>query len=80
MIPTPLYFKCFLICETICNSLSYEYKVLNMIRTNLSEWNVQTVTENSLIEHHLGLPPGAMGKITYIASEGQYSIQVGIQS
>ncbi|KAG0623245.1 hypothetical protein M758_3G159100 [Ceratodon purpureus] len=34
-----------------------------------------TVFENSLIEHHLGLPPGAMGKITYIAPEGEYSIQ-----
>jgi V-type H+-transporting ATPase subunit A len=33
-----------------------------------------TVFENSLIEHHLGLPPGAMGKITYIAPEGEYSI------
>jgi V-type H+-transporting ATPase subunit A len=34
-----------------------------------------TVFENSLIEHHLGLPPGAMGKITYIAEEGEYSLE-----
>jgi len=41
-----------------------------------SELDLQTVYENSLIEHHLGLPPGAMGKITFIAPEGEYSIQV----
>jgi V-type H+-transporting ATPase subunit A len=34
-----------------------------------------TVFENSLIEHHIALPPGAMGKISYIAPEGQYSIE-----
>ncbi|CAM6021112.1 unnamed protein product [Sphagnum compactum] len=33
------------------------------------------VYENSLIEHHIGLPPGSMGKITYIAPEGQYTLQ-----
>lgn len=48
------------------------------MKQSLSGWNVQTVFENSLIEHHLGLPPGAMGKITYIAPEGEYSIQVGL--
>lgn len=40
--------------------------------------DLQTVFENSLIEHHLGLPPGAMGKITYIAPEGEYSIEVSL--
>jgi len=34
-----------------------------------------TVFENSLIEHHIALPPGAMGKISYIAPEGEYSIE-----
>ncbi|KAK9099739.1 hypothetical protein Scep_023169 [Stephania cephalantha] len=34
-----------------------------------------TVFENSLMEHHVGLPPDAMGKITYIAPSGQYSIK-----
>jgi V-type H+-transporting ATPase subunit A len=37
---------------------------------------LQIVYENSLIEHHIGLPPGSMGKITYIAPEGQYTLQV----
>ncbi len=40
------------------------------------EWLLQTVYENSLIEHHIGLPPFSMGKITYIAPEGQYTLQV----
>jgi vacuolar-type H+-ATPase catalytic subunit A/Vma1 len=40
------------------------------------EWLLQTVYENSLIEHHIGLPPSSMGKITYIALEGQYTLQV----
>jgi V-type H+-transporting ATPase subunit A len=39
------------------------------------EWLLQTVYENSLIEHHIGLPPFSMGKITYIAPEGQYTLQ-----
>lgn len=60
--------------------LTYEYKSVkyDTVGNNLPscEMNVQTVYENSLIEHHLGLPPGAMGKITYIAPEGEYSIQV----
>ncbi|CAN5966519.1 unnamed protein product [Sphagnum jensenii] len=34
-----------------------------------------TVYENSLIEHQIGLPPFSMGKITYIAPEGQYTLQ-----
>ncbi|KAK4373901.1 hypothetical protein RND71_004578 [Anisodus tanguticus] len=33
-----------------------------------------TVFENSLMEHHVALPPDAMGKITYIAPAGQYSL------
>lgn len=64
----------------ICYLLNYKYKSAKYITTSnnscSSGWNVQTVYENSLIEHHLGLPPGAMGKITYIAPEGEYSIQV----
>ncbi|KAL8242784.1 hypothetical protein R6Q59_013086 [Mikania micrantha] len=34
-----------------------------------------TVFENSLVEHHIALPPDAMGKITYIAPPGQYSLK-----
>ncbi|KAG4126929.1 hypothetical protein ERO13_D10G186500v2 [Gossypium hirsutum] len=35
----------------------------------------RTVFENSLMQHHVALPPDAMGKITYIASPGQYSLK-----
>ncbi|KAI3675510.1 hypothetical protein L1987_85100 [Smallanthus sonchifolius] len=34
-----------------------------------------TVLENSLVEHHIALPPDAIGKITYIAPPGQYSLK-----
>lgn len=37
---------------------------------------VQTVFENSLMQHHVALPPDAMGKITYVAPAGQYSLKV----
>lgn len=37
---------------------------------------MQTVFENSLMQHHVVLPPDAMGKITYIAPSGQYSLKV----
>jgi V-type H+-transporting ATPase subunit A len=40
------------------------------------EWLLQIVYENSLIEHHIGLPPSSIGKITCIALEGQYTLQV----
>ncbi|PIA43840.1 hypothetical protein AQUCO_01800111v1 [Aquilegia coerulea] len=33
-----------------------------------------TVFENSLMQHHIALPPDAMGKITYVAPAGQYSL------
>ncbi|KAL3698240.1 hypothetical protein R1sor_012316 [Riccia sorocarpa] len=33
-----------------------------------------TVFENSLIEHPIGVPPGAMGKVTFVAPPGKYSI------
>ncbi|KAK8989374.1 hypothetical protein V6N11_063820 [Hibiscus sabdariffa] len=37
---------------------------------------MQTVFENTLMQHHVALPPDAMGKITYIApSPGQYSLK-----
>jgi V-type H+-transporting ATPase subunit A len=32
------------------------------------------VFENSLLEHRVCLPPGAMGKITYVAEHGNYDI------
>ena len=28
------------------------------------------------MQHHIALPPDAMGKITYIAPPGQYSLKV----
>ncbi|KAG6400007.1 hypothetical protein SASPL_141495 [Salvia splendens] len=34
-----------------------------------------TVHENSLMQHHVALPPDAMGKITYVAPAGQYSLK-----
>lgn len=37
---------------------------------------MQTVFENSLMQHHVALSPDAMGKITYIAPPGQYSLKV----
>lgn len=40
---------------------------------------MQSVFENSLMQHHVALPPDAMGKITYIAPHGQYSLKVCIQ-
>lgn len=36
---------------------------------------MQTVFENSLMQHHVALPPDAMGKITYVAPAGQYSLK-----
>ncbi|KAK4479231.1 hypothetical protein RD792_014742 [Penstemon davidsonii] len=35
-----------------------------------------TVFENSLMQHHVALPPDAMGKITYVAPAGHYSLKV----
>lgn len=37
---------------------------------------MQTVYENTLMQHHVALPPDAMGKVTYIAPPGQYSLKV----
>ncbi|AQK60306.1 vacuolar proton pump3 [Zea mays] len=34
-----------------------------------------TVFENTLMQHHVALPPGSMGKISYIAPAGQYNLQ-----
>ncbi|KAH7664759.1 H(+)-transporting two-sector ATPase protein [Dioscorea alata] len=34
-----------------------------------------TVFENTLMQHHVALPPGSMGKVTYIAPAGQYSLK-----
>lgn len=39
-------------------------------------FTMQTVFENSLMQHHVALPPDAMGKITYIAPAGEYSLKV----
>ncbi|KAJ8770845.1 hypothetical protein K2173_021760 [Erythroxylum novogranatense] len=33
-----------------------------------------TIFENSLMQHHVAIPPDAKGKITYIAPPGQYSL------
>ncbi|CAL5332430.1 unnamed protein product [Camellia sinensis] len=37
---------------------------------------MQTVFENSLAQHHVALPHDSIGKITYIAPVGQYSLKV----
>ncbi|RWW41653.1 hypothetical protein BHE74_00052846, partial [Ensete ventricosum] len=37
---------------------------------------MQTVFENTLMQHHVALPPGSMGKISYIAPAGQYNLKV----
>ncbi|AQK97162.1 putative replication protein [Zea mays] len=34
------------------------------------------VFENTLMQHHVALPPGSMRKISYIAPAGQYNLQV----
>ncbi|CAL5444455.1 unnamed protein product [Camellia sinensis] len=34
-----------------------------------------TAFENSLVQHHVALPPDSMGKITYIAPAGQYTLK-----
>ncbi|CAA6669608.1 unnamed protein product [Spirodela intermedia] len=36
---------------------------------------MQTVYENTLMEHYVALPPGSMGKITYVAPAGHYSLK-----
>ncbi|KAL5065081.1 hypothetical protein RYX36_026818 [Vicia faba] len=36
---------------------------------------IQTVFENSLMEHRVALHPDAMGKVTYVASAAQYSLK-----
>lgn len=39
---------------------------------------MQTVFENSLMQHHVALPPNSMGKVTYVAPAGQYSLKVSL--
>jgi vacuolar-type H+-ATPase catalytic subunit A/Vma1 len=46
----------------------------NLISTTI----LQTVFENTLMQHHVALPPGSMGKISFIAPAGQYSLQVSV--
>ncbi|KAL5974163.1 hypothetical protein ACLOJK_030826 [Asimina triloba] len=43
--------------------------------TKSPNFAMQTVFENTLMQHHVALPPGSMGKITYIAPAGQYSLK-----
>ena len=31
------------------------------------------------MQHHVALPPGSMGKVSYIAQAGQYSLQVSMK-
>ena len=33
------------------------------------------VHENSLLEHHIMVPPAARGNVTYVAPAGEYSLQ-----
>lgn len=71
----------------------YIYILLSFIYSNIGHllllfffggehWSLklQTVFENSLVKHHVALPPGSMGKITYIAPAGQYNLKVGLLS
>lgn len=44
----------------------------------MHQLSLQTVFENTLVQHHVGLPPDAMGKVTYVAPPGQYSLKVRI--
>lgn len=34
-----------------------------------------TIQENSLMEHRMMVPPGARGKVTYLAPAGEYSLE-----
>ena len=34
-----------------------------------------TIQENSLVEHRMMVPPGARGKVTYLAPAGEYSLE-----
>ncbi|KAL8476482.1 hypothetical protein ACS0TY_028955 [Phlomoides rotata] len=38
-----------------------------------------TMFENTLVQHHVGLPPDTMGKVTAVAPPGQYSLKVRIK-
>lgn len=49
---------------------------MNLILVVVGIFILQTVFENSLMQHHVALPPDAMGKITYVAPPGQYSLKV----
>lgn len=50
-----------------------------LILTHILILYMQSVFENSLMQHHVALPSDAMGKITYIAPPGQYSLKVCFQ-
>ncbi len=34
-----------------------------------------TIQENSLVEHRMMVPPGARGKVTFLAPAGEYSLE-----
>lgn len=36
---------------------------------------IGNVIENTMVTHKIMLPPGAMGKVTFIASEGNYTLE-----
>lgn len=65
------------------------YEVLSVVNCakvwsfsfELHSWvfiSLQTVFENSLMQHHVALPPDAMGKVTFVAPSGQYSLKVSL--
>jgi len=49
-----------------------------LIIPHINYFILQIVFENTLMQHHVALPPGSMGKISYIAPPGQYSLKVDL--
>ncbi|KAI3798752.1 hypothetical protein L1987_34031 [Smallanthus sonchifolius] len=68
--------------ETSENCCKKVKEILNRWRSICRKSNIRviyeattTVFENSIVENHIALPPDAIGKITYIAPPGQYSLK-----
>lgn len=58
-------------------SLQWEFNPSNLVKLGdrVTGGDIYaTVFENSLMQHHIMLPPGARGNVSYIAPAGQYSI------
>lgn len=61
-------------CRSTCRLLLFLF--IELLKFYGDQFLLQTVFENSLMQHHIALPPDAMGKITYVAPPGQYSLKV----